>query len=204
MVNNQSNITDQKEFLKNGCVTLLVGRPGIGKTTTALHLARIVANSGYKVIYLSLEIGTTTLQKRLRVADKTPLPANLIIADPIEVPLKDDLGKINTTAEMLKWVDDICTKTDGLGLLVIDYMQLFCSKPRIMATLKALAQKYDCAVLALAQLSYQVPHRDKRPLLQEIDPVFTIDTDYIIGLYRDSYYTSQNKNIYDDLEFLWL
>ncbi len=91
----------------------------------------------------------------------------------------------------------------GLGLIVIDYLQLIAS-PRsersenrvqeisaITRGLKALAKELNVPVLALSQLSRAVEQReDKRPQLSDLRESGTIeqDSDVVMFVYREEYY----------------
>jgi replicative DNA helicase len=97
-------------------------------------------------------------------------------------------------------------RTKGLGLIVVDYLQLMRpsagSRPenrvqeisQISQGLKALAKELEVPVLALAQLSRQVEQReDKRPQLADLRESGSIeqDADMVMFVYRDEYYLQQ-------------
>src|SRR5262249_27927228 len=94
-------------------------------------------------------------------------------------------------------------KQNGLGLIVIDYVQLMTSSARrksanrvlevteITTGLKALAKELNVPVVALSQLSRAVESRDdKRPLLSDLRESGSIeqDADVVLFVYREAYY----------------
>ena len=97
----------------------------------------------------------------------------------------------------------------GLGLVIIDYMQLMSADGKnpsrqqeiseISRSLKALAREIDAPVIALSQLSRACEQRsDHRPMLSDLRESGAIeqDADVVAFLYRDEYYfpDSEHKN----------
>src|SRR5262249_31314463 len=100
-------------------------------------------------------------------------------------------------------------RTQGLGLIVIDYLQLL-SPPQggsrsenrvqeisaITRGLKALAKELNIPVLALSQLSRAVEQReDKRPQLADLRESGTIeqDADVVMFVFREAYYLEREE-----------
>jgi replicative DNA helicase len=97
-------------------------------------------------------------------------------------------------------------RTKGLGLVVVDYLQLMRpnvgSRPenrvleisQITQGLKAIAKELAVPVIALSQLSRAVESReDKRPQLADLRESGSIeqDADAVMFIYRDEYYLNQ-------------
>jgi replicative DNA helicase len=103
----------------------------------------------------------------------------------------------------------------GLGLLVIDYLQLMTGMSKrgdnrvqevseITNGLKALAKELNVPVLALSQLSRAVEQRDdKRPQLADLRESGSIeqDADIVMFVYREEYYLERLKPQEGTVEF---
>jgi replicative DNA helicase len=113
------------------------------------------------------------------------------------------VSALRTRARRLK-------RQQGLGLIVIDYLQLM--RPSaggsraienrvqevsdITRGLKAIAKELDVAVLACAQLSRAVEQReDKRPMLSDLRESGSIeqDADVVMFIFREEYYLSRGE-----------
>jgi replicative DNA helicase len=102
----------------------------------------------------------------------------------------------------------------GLGLLVVDYLQLLAGHKRasegrvqevteITTGLKALAKELNVPILALSQLSRQVENRDdKRPQLSDLRESGSIeqDADVVMFVFREEYYVERRKPSESNLE----
>jgi replicative DNA helicase len=97
------------------------------------------------------------------------------------------------------------SREPGLGLIIVDYMQLMTSGvtaenrvqevSQISRALKILARDLDVPILALSQLSRAVEQRhDKRPILSDLRESGSIeqDADLVIFIYRDEYYNEDS------------
>lgn len=202
---------------------ILAARPSVGKTALGLNVAQNVAHAGETVAVFSLEMAASQLVQRMICAE------GLIDAQKLRVGglEEDDWEKLTKAIGLLGnapiYIDDTpgvtvhdirtkcrkLKKQKGLGLILIDYLQLIYSNSKanrqeqvseISKALKNLARELEVPVIALSQLSRSVEQRqDKRPMLSDIRESGSIeqDADIVAFLYRDDYYNkeSEQKNI---------
>jgi replicative DNA helicase len=215
---------------------ILAGRPGMGKTALATKIAfgagrallakaraenpNAVAKEAIAVF--SLEMSAEQLATRL-LAEEARVSADRIRRGEISTRDFDNFVKVSreiaatplviddTPALTLSALRTRCRRikrTQGLGLIVIDYLQLMRpaagTKPenrvleisQITQGLKAIAKELKVPVLALSQLSRAVESRDdKRPQLSDLRESGTIeqDADVVMFIYRDEYYLQQKE-----------
>jgi replicative DNA helicase len=216
---------------QNSDLLILAGRPSMGKTALATNMAFRAANAfaesggkeGAIVGFFSLEMSADQLATRI-LADQSNISGDAIRRGAIkqddfrafaeasqrlsQVPLYIDdtpaltIGAIRTRSRRLK-------RQHGLGLLVIDYLQLLqgsgsrqSSENRVLEIseitrgLKALAKELQIPVIALSQLSRAVEQReDKRPMLSDLRESGSIeqDSDVVMFVYREEYYLSRTE-----------
>lgn len=203
---------------------IVAARPSVGKTAFALNVAQnVAARAGVTVAIFSLEMSALQLVQRMLCAEgnidanrmrtgtfqeedweklamamATLSKANIFIDDSPAITV----GQIRAKCRRLK-------AEHGLGLIIIDYLQLIQGTGKenrqqeisaISRTLKSIARELDCTVMALSQLSRAVEQRqDKRPMLSDLRESGSIeqDADLVAFLYRDDYYNqdSENKNV---------
>jgi replicative DNA helicase len=100
------------------------------------------------------------------------------------------------------------SREPGLGLIIVDYLQLMASDrnaesrvqevSQISRALKVLARELEVPILAMSQLSRAVEQRtDKRPLLSDLRESGAIeqDADMVMFVYRDEYYNEDSDQI---------
>lgn len=196
---------------------VLAGRPGSGKTTLALNIARNVSNSR-PVMVFSMEMSGVQLTEKIWASYGVKLEsikrADFSDADEgsrIQVAVSrardlkiaiDERGALTPEQVRARCLREQ-RKQGPLGLVVIDYMQLMRvnksvsrteDTTKISGALKALAKELDCPVIALSQLNRGVESRNnKRPVLSDLRDSGSIeqDADIIMFIYRDDYYAAQ-------------
>ena len=118
-----------------------------------------------------------------------------------------DAGGV-TPAEIKAKCRRLATQGDGLGLVIIDYLQLIDSSSRysgsrqqevseISRSLKLLAREMEVPVIALSQLSRLVERRDSNiPQLSDLRESGSIeqDADIVMFLYRKDYHDRDKKD----------
>jgi replicative DNA helicase len=204
---------------------IIAARPSMGKTSLALNIASHVAlNENLPVIIFSLEMSREQLAMSLLSAEARVDGQRLRrgqLADEDWQRLSYGLGRLS---EAPLYIDDSPTLTaldirarsrrlkaeSGLGLIVIDYLQLIQGRARnenrqqeiaeITRSLKALARELRVPVVALAQLSRAVETAsERRPLLSHLKESGEIETaaDVVAFIYREDYYNqnTQKKNV---------
>ena len=212
-------------FQKNDLI-IVAARPSVGKTAFALNIAQNVAvRANETVAIFSLEMSAPQLVQRMICAEAN-LDANVMRTGDFK---DDDWAKltmgISSLSEAEIYIDDTpgvtvadirskcrrLKKEKGLGMIVIDYLQLIHGRGKagenrqqevseISRTLKQIARELEVPVIALSQLSRGVEQRqDKRPMMSDLRESGSIeqDADIVSFLYRDDYYNqdSEKKNI---------
>ena len=202
---------------------IIAARPAMGKTAFALNLAVNAALSTPKAVAIfNLEMGAEQLAERMIGATggldmKKIKTGNLDEFDWRKVnEAMSQLGETNiyiedaagiTVGEIRAKCRWLANSEKGLGLVVIDYLQLIQGGARyagnrqqevseISRSLKQMALELNVPVIALAQLSRSVELReDKRPIMSDLRESGSIeqDADIVSFLYRDDYYNPENK-----------
>lgn len=195
---------------KPGEMTVIAGRPSMGKTAVALQIARSAAGLGYPCALFSLEMGAQEIARRLLsgvseytnmelMSGKCDIQALLKTSEPLlSLPLWiDDTSAINLT-ELRAKVRRMKARS-GIQLVIVDYLQLMSSQGNnreqeisvLSRGLKSIAKDLQIAVVVLSQLNRLAESRaDKRPQLADLRESGAIeqDADIVILLYRPSYY----------------
>mgnify|MGYP000975759836 CR=1 FL=1 len=195
---------------------ILAARPAMGKTAFALNIAQNVATKANQpVAIFSLEMGSESLVERMLSAEGA-IPNHHIRTGSLSTDEWERLVYAQSRlAEAPIFIDDsagvgisdirararrLAQETSGLGLIVIDYLQLITGRKtdnrqqevsEISRQLKIIAKELKVPVIALSQLSRSVEQRqDKRPIMSDLRDSGSIeqDADIVAFLYRDAYY----------------
>lgn len=208
--------------LNKSDLIIIAARPGMGKTSFAMNIARNVAKTSNKdVVTFNLEMSKEQLATRL-LSTEARVESSALRNGRIKT---EDWVTLATSAAYLSTlpmlIDDTASMTvqqmkaklrrvKNLGLVIIDYLQLMGSTSHsdnrvtviseITRQLKVMAKELDVPVILLSQLSRAVESRnDKRPMLSDLRESGSIeqDADIVLFLYRDAYYNkeSQRQNI---------
>ncbi len=197
---------------------IIAARPAMGKTAFALNLAvNSAINSKKNVALFNLEMSAEQLAMRM-IAAQGGIDQNKLKTGRLE---HNDWKKVNEAMSELSdtnlYIEDasgisvseirakcrrLATQGPGLGLVIIDYLQLIEGSSRyagnrqqevseISRSLKTMAMELSVPVIALAQLSRSVELREnKRPIMSDLRESGSIeqDADIVAFLYRDDYY----------------
>ena len=186
----------------------------MGKSALALDIALTVAETGRPVLFVSAEMGRheigTRILARGGVSSERLLSGQLDKLDferlerrrarMTGVPLHID-DSPGTTLLAIRSKARRLAARDGLGLVVVDYLQLVTGEGRrerrelevaeVSRGLKALARELAVPVLALAQLNRAVELRtNKRPVLADLRESGQLeqDADVVLLLHRPEMY----------------
>jgi replicative DNA helicase len=208
---------------------VVAARPSMGKTALALCMAEHVALTEEKTVAMfSLEMSGDELTQRLlcsvAMVDASRMRSGRLSAD--------DWPRVSQAADRLSkapiFIDDSdgMTVTEmrtkarrlkarhGLGLIVVDYIQLMEGAPNlrrrdenrvqeisaISRGLKMMARDLEVPIIVVSQLNRSPDARnDKRPMLSDLRESGAIeqDADMVLLIYRDDYYEpdSESKGI---------
>lgn len=216
---------------------ILAGRPSMGKTALATNIAfnaarayreehgedgKPKATDGAVVGFFSLEMSAEQLANRI-LSEQSGISSEKIRRGDLISSDFDKVLSVSATLEHLNlFIDDTpalsiaalrtrarrLKRTHGLGLLIVDYLQLLAPSGKsrqenrvqevseITRGLKTLAKELDVPVVALSQLSRAVEQReDKRPQLADLRESGSIeqDADVVMFVYRDEYYLMRDE-----------
>ena len=201
---------------------IIAARPAMGKTAFALNVATNIAKSTDKAVALfNLEMNAEQLVNRM-FASVAQIEGSKLRTGRLD---NNDWRKLSEGISQLAdthiYIDDtpgitigeirskcrrLSTSKEGLGIVIIDYLQLISGSSKyagnrqqevseISRSLKTMALELGVPVIALAQLSRAVEGRDdKRPIMSDLRESGSIeqDADIVAFLYRDDYYNKES------------
>ncbi len=205
--------------LNRSDLIFLAARPGMGKTSFALNIAKYVSMTCKKsVAFFTLEMSKEQLASRLLSSEAlvggTKLRTGHLSNDDWEHIVKagDVLSKCDfyldsTPSITVGEMKSKLRRLKNIDFVVIDYLQLMTSGRRIdnrvqevseiTRSLKILAKELDVPVLCLSQLNRSAESRaDHRPMISDLRESGSTeqDADIVLLLYREGYYGSQGDN----------
>lgn len=217
-----NDFDDMTSGLQASDLIIVAGRPSMGKTTFAMNIAEHAAlKSQLPVAIFSMEMSGEQLAMRL-LSSLGRIDQHKIRTGKLE---DEDWPRLTSAvgllAEAKLFIDDTPALTPnelrararrlarehGLGLIVIDYLQLMevhgsrenrtNEITEISRSLKALAKELNVPVVALSQLNRGLESRpNKRPIMSDLRESGAIeqDADVIAFIYRDEVYNEDSPD----------
>jgi replicative DNA helicase len=206
-----------------GNLIIVAARPSMGKSALVCNVAENAVLAGHAVALFSLEMSESELAQRF-VASQARIKGDdlrrgrvpearwpkileacqRLAAAPMYVDDSSETGVLEVRAKARRLHNQI---PGGLGLIIIDYLQLMRHEGRVESRveqvsqisrgLKGLARELGVPVIALSQLSRNVEQRggDKKPVLSDLRESGAIeqDADLVCFIYRDEYYDKDSE-----------
>ncbi len=215
-----ADLDDLTAGLHPGDLSVVAGRPSMGKTAFALCIAQHIGIEKRETVGIfSLEMSREQLVLRMLCCDAW-VDGNKLRSGYLG---HEDWPRLTAAAGRLSeapiYIDDTpaisilemrakarrLKAERGLSLMIVDYLQLVRGRgdadtreqeiSEISRSLKALAKELSIPVIAISQLSRAVESRmDKRPMLSDLRESGAIeqDADVVIFLYRDEVYNERS------------
>jgi replicative DNA helicase len=188
--------------MQPGNVTVVAAQSGVGKSTFALNAAVAAAKTGAKVMFSSLEMSSTELMQKIAAAEGKIALHHLTHQGGLTAEGWEKVQRLGPdlfqTLPLRVYrpdgasVDDIssaaraCARSDGLDLLVVDYLQLVevaqsrsITREQAVASvsrgLKNLSVQLDCHVIALSQLNDDGLMRESRAIKNDASVVIKVE-----------------------------
>lgn len=206
---------------QNADLIIIAARPAVGKTALALNVAQNVAiKHKIPVAIFSLEMSKDQLAQRMLCSEAEVDAQRLKTASLSDTGWKKLTRALGRLSEAPIYIDDSASITateirakarrlkieSGLGLVIVDYLQLMRGRSRvenrvqeisdIARSLKTLARELEVPVIAISQLSRAVEQRpDRMPRLSDLRESGEIEqtADLVIFIHREDYYNPQSE-----------
>ena len=219
------DLDEKTSGLQKGDLIIVAARPAMGKTSLCLNIAQYASiKTGETVGIFSLEMAKEQLVLRMLCADAR-VDAHRLRTGNLQEKDWARLAKAYADLSASRiFIDDSATLTPlemrakcrrlkaehGLGLVVVDYLQLMSGAGRvenrqqeiasISRSLKGLAKELSVPVIALSQLSRAPEARtEKRPQLSDLRESGGLeqDADIVMFIFREEEYkpTDENRGI---------
>lgn len=209
--------------LQPGDLVILAARPSMGKTALALNIAEHVGiNQQKPVLIFSLEMISEQLGLRM-MSSLSKIHAQRVRTGRIyDAEWPRIISAVGKAADAQIWIDEdssisaselrararrLHRECGGLGLIIIDYLQLMgidgsddnraTELAKISRGLKRLAKELQCPVIALSQLNRSLEARpNKRPIMSDLRDSGAIeqDADTVLFIYRDEVYNPESPD----------
>ena len=209
--------------LHGGQMIVIAARPGVGKSTLALDIARSASiHHQMTTVFFSLEMSRTELAMRILSAEGKISMGRLKKGD-LDTEGWTNLATLQGRIDSAPlYIDDSPNMTlmeirakcrrlkqrNDLKLVVLDYLQLMSSGKKVESrqqevsefsrSLKLLAKELDVPVIALSQLNRGSEQRtDKRPMVSDLRESGSIeqDADMVILLHREDMYNPDSDRV---------
>ena len=209
--------------LHGGQMIVIAARPGVGKSTLALDIARSASiHHQMTTVFFSLEMSRTELAMRILSAEGKISMGRLKKGD-LDTEGWTNLATLQGRIDSAPlFIDDSPNMTlmeirakcrrlkqrNDLKLVVLDYLQLMSSGKKVESrqqevsefsrSLKLLAKELDVPVIALSQLNRGSEQRtDKRPMVSDLRESGSIeqDADMVILLHREDMYNPESDRV---------
>ncbi len=204
--------------LEPGQLVIVAARPSVGKTVLGCNIADFVARHT-PTLFFTLEMTGNEIGMRI-LAARSEVPMHLMRVGTGKDEHWDRMGEVHAKAGSTKlFIDDMAASTiayvrakarsikrkHGLGLIVIDYLQLMRGQQGVNRTqevgsisrgLKALAKELHVPIIALAQLNRGVEGRtDRRPMLSDLRDSGEVeqDADIVAMVHREEIYSEDDR-----------
>lgn len=218
-----ADLDNMTSGLQAGEMTVVAGRPSMGKTSFAMNMAEHVAIKSKKpVLIFSMEMPAESLAMRL-LSSLGHIDAHKVRTGRLN---EDDWPRLTSAVGLLSeapmFIDDTAALSPSelraktrrlvreqgeIALIVIDYIQLMHIPgfregrvgeiSEISRSLKVLAKEFNVPVVALSQLNRGLEQRpNKRPIMSDLRESGAIeqDADNIIFVYRDEVYNEESQD----------